>query len=258
MPVASGLYYFAHGSEDLSRPPVILIHGAGGHHLFWPPQIRRIPNQRIFAVDLPGHGKSEGIGHHTIDEYTSEIIGFIKALHLNAAVFIGHSMGGAVALKAAIRFPKRVLGLGLVGSGARLRVAPAILQSAANPSTFETTIHLIVEHSFSPQAEPRLKELAAERLKETRPSILYGDFLACDEYNVTDQLLKVSAPTYILCGSLDKMAPLKYSEFMRDHITGAQMDILPNAGHMLMLEQPDQTADKLGSFINTLSYKPGQ
>ena len=110
MPVAAGLYYFAHEADNFSRPPVILIHGAGGHHLFWPPQIRRMHNQRIFAVDLPGHGKSEGVGHHTIDDYTFEILEFIKALKLNAVVLVGHSMGGAIALKAAMLSPKKVLG----------------------------------------------------------------------------------------------------------------------------------------------------
>ena len=186
------------------------------------------------------------------------MIGFIKALKLNAAVLVGHSMGGAVALKAAIRFPERVLGLCLMGCGPWLRVAPAILQSASDPSTFQAAVRLITDNSFSPQADSRLKEPAAQRLAETRPSVMYGDFLACDTYNVTDLLSKVSIPTYILCGAFDKMVPLKSSEFLRDNIAGAQMDVLPNAGHMLMLEQPNQTADKLSGFLNSIPFHPGQ
>ncbi len=218
-----------------------------------------MPNQRIFAVDLPGHGKSEGIGHHSIDDYVREIIGFIKALKLSAAVLAGHSMGGAIALKAAIRFPKRVLGLCLVGSGARLEVAPAILQSASDPSTFAAAVRLLTDYSFSPQAAPQLKELGAQRLGETRPSVLYGDLLACDAYNVTDQQLsKVSAPTWILCGALDKMVPLKNSEFLQDRMPGAKLTVVPNAGHMLMLEQPDQTAEFLSGFLDTIRFQPGQ
>jgi pimeloyl-ACP methyl ester carboxylesterase len=216
-----------------------------------------LQNQRIFAVDLPGHGKSEGVGHHTIDDYSGEIMEFIKALKLNGVVLAGHSMGSAIALKAAIHFPKKVLGLCLVGSGARLRVAPAILESASDPTTFAVAIHLVVNYSFAPQTNARLKELASQRMEETRPSVLYGDFLACDAFNITDQLSQVRVPTFILCGGLDKMVPLKYSEFLRDNITGAQMEILPNAGHMLMLEQPDQTADKLSSFLNMIPFQPG-
>ena len=58
MPIASGLHYFAHNETLTSRPPVILIHGAGGSHLTWPAEVRRLPGQRIFALDLPGHGDS--------------------------------------------------------------------------------------------------------------------------------------------------------------------------------------------------------
>jgi len=257
MPVAAGLYYFAHEADNLFRPPVILIHGAGGDHLFWPPQIRRMHNQRILAVDLPGHGKSEGVGHHTIDDYTGEVMEFIKALKLNAVVLAGHSMGSAVALKAAIRFPKKVLGLCLLGSGARLRVASSILQSASDPSTFAAAVRQVIDGSFFPQTGGRLKELSTQRLEETRPSVLYGDLLACNAFNVTDQLSQVSAPAFILCGALDKMVPLKISEFLRDHIPGAQMDIMPNAGHMFLLEQPNQTADKLSGFLDTIPFQPG-
>lgn len=258
MSIAAGLYYFAHEAENFSRLPVILIHGAGGHHLYWPPQIRRLHNQRIFAVDLPGHGKSGGIGHHTIDDYVGEILGFMKALRFNAAVLVGHSMGGAIALETAIRYPKRVLGLGLVGSGARLRVAPTILQSASDPSTFADTVHMINAYSYAPQTNARLKELGEQRMLETRSTVLYGDLLACDAFDVMDRLSKISAPTLILCGAEDKMTPLRNSEFMRDHIAGTRLEIVPNAGHNVMLEQPNQVAEILADFLDAIPYQPGQ
>ncbi len=258
MPVASGLYYFANQADHPTRPPVILIHGAGGNSLYWPPQIRRLPNQRIFAVDLPGHGRSEGLGHHTIDDYADGILEFIKALKLNGAVLVGHSMGSAIALSAAIRFPERVIGLGLVGGGAKLRVAPSILQSASNPSTFANAVRMVTEFSFAPQTGERLKELTAQRMSGTRPPVLHGDFLACDAFNAMDQLSKISTPTLVLCGGGDQMTPPRYSEFLRDHIAGAHMEVIADAGHMVMLEQPEKVAGILDGFLNTISYQPGQ
>ncbi len=258
MPTAAGLYYFAHESQNLSRPPVILIHGAGGTHLHWPPQIRRLLDQRIFAVDLPGHGKSEGVGHQTIDDYAEHILDFMKAIKLNSAVLVGHSMGSAIALTAAIRSPKQVAALGLVGSGSKLRVSPVILQSASSPSTFMEAVNMVSNFSYSEYANARLKELGAQKLAETRPPVLYGDFLACDAFNVTDQLSKISAPTLIICGAEDKMTPPKYSELLRENIINSRIEIVANAGHMVMLEQPEVVADLLTDFLNTIPYQAGQ
>jgi pimeloyl-ACP methyl ester carboxylesterase len=258
MPVAAGLYYFAHEADNFSRPPAILIHGAGGNDLYWPPQIRRLHNQRVFAVDLPGHGKSEAIGHHTIEDYAVEIRAFMNVLNLNAAVLVGHSMGSAVALQMAIHAPGQVLGLALLGGGARLRVAPAILQSASDPATFADAVQMVNDYSFAPQTNRRLKELGLQRMSQTRPTVLYGDFLACEAFNEADRVGTISVPTLVLCGAEDKMTPLKYSEFLRDHIPGARMEVVPNAGHMLMLEQPDLTAELLAGFLNTVPYRPGQ
>jgi pimeloyl-ACP methyl ester carboxylesterase len=256
MPAANGLYYFASDSEDYARPPVVLVHGAGGHHLFWPPQIRRLHNQRIFAVDLSGHGKSEGIGHHTIEAYTAELIELIRTIGLNSAVVVGHSMGGAIALQAAIDFPEHVLGLCLLGSGARLRVAPEILQSTAQETTFAAAVKLITELSFAPQTPTRLKELASARLLEIRPSILHGDLLACDAFDPGGHISAIRLPTLVMCGAEDRMTPPRYSASLSERIAGARLELLPRAGHMLMLERPDDVAEILGHFLLGIDFGP--
>lgn len=258
MPNAAGLYYFAHEADNYARPPVILIHGAGGSHLSWPAQLRRIPGQRIFAVDLPGHGKSEGIGHHIVDDYADHILDFMKVIGLRAAVLVGHSMGSAIALKLAIRSPRQTLGLGLVGGGAKLHVAPALLHSASNPSTFPDAVQTVIDYSFALHTGKRLKELVAQRMTMTRPTVLYGDLVACEAFNVTDRLLGISVPTLIVCGAEDKMVPPNHSEFLRDNIVSAQMVLVPKAGHMVMLEQPDLMANVLDNFLNGIPYQRGQ
>jgi pimeloyl-ACP methyl ester carboxylesterase len=251
MPTAAGLYYFAHKANTPSHPPVILIHGAGGNHLTWPPQLRRLPNQHMLALDLPAHGKSEGIGHHAIEDYVHEVLGFMTEIGIYSAVLVGHSMGSAVALSAAIHFPERVIALGLVGSGARLRVAPALLQAASDPSTFENAVRMIHDASFP--TETRTKELSIQRMMEMRPTVLYGDLMACDAFDATDQLFSLSMPTLIVCGSDDKMTPPRYSEYLRDHIGRAHLEVVPNAGHYVMLDQPDVVTNLLDKFLNSIS-----
>ena len=258
MPNLANTFYFSHGAENVTRPPLIFIHGAGGTHLHWPPQVRRMVGQRILALDLPGHGKSGGVGSQSIADYVRAIVDFLDAMKLNAAVFIGHSMGSAITITLALDFPKRILGLGLVGSGARLRVSPQILESTATEANFPLAVKLINEAEFSPTVDPHLKELAARQMTEIRPSVLHGDFTACNEFDVMRRLDEISAPTLILCGTDDLLTPIKYSEYLHDHIAGSKLVAFPGAGHMVMLERPEAVAKALSAFADEIPYRPGQ
>jgi len=251
MPSAAGLYYFAHGLEQTHRPPVLLLHGAGGTHLHWPPEIRRLNGQRILALDLPGHGKSEGVGFQSVLDYAQSVAAFIRALKLPPVILVGHSMGGAIAQTLALRFPKRVCGLGLVGTGARLRVSPAILENASTPATFPLAVQMVMDMAFGPQADTRLKELAAERMLETRSSVLYGDFIACDSFDVMEKIKRIKIPTLVVCGTEDKMTPMRYSEYFAENIEGARLNMVDGAGHMVMLERAQRVAEILLDFFNT-------
>ena len=252
MPTAAGLYYFAHGEEASNKPPVILIHGAGGTHLHWPPQIRRLSGQRVYAPDLPGHGKSEGLARQEIGEYVLVLAEFMRALKLKKATLVGLSMGSAIAMQLALRYPKRVLGLGLLGSGAKMRVAPVLLESSASPSAFQATVSMVVENSYSPGVDPRIRELAAQHLEETRPSVLHSDFLACDSFDVMEKASKIRVPTLLICGAEDRMTPPKYSEYLHNQIAGSQLAIVPGSGHMITIEKPDETAELLENFLNSI------
>jgi pimeloyl-ACP methyl ester carboxylesterase len=250
MPIAAGLYYFAHGEELRDRPPVLLIHGAGGSHLNWPPQLRRLSGQRVFTLDLPGHGKSEGVGRQDITEYAESVFEFMKALRLSSAVVVGFSMGSAIALSLALQYRKRVLGLGLIGSGAKMRVASSTLELASNESSFLPAVEAIIENSYSPNADARVKELAIEQMQATRQAVLYGDLVACDSFDAMERVGKVHVPTLLICGSADRMMPPNRSEYLCEQIEGAQLHIVEEAGHMVMVERPDEVAGLLTEFLS--------
>ena len=95
--------------------------------MHWPGELRRLPDHEVYALDLPGHGRSGGPGRTDIGAYAEVVREFADALKLPAFVLGGHSMGGAIALEFALRYGSRLAGLILVGTGARLRVAPEIL-----------------------------------------------------------------------------------------------------------------------------------
>ena len=257
MPLTSGIYYYENGGH-WERPAVILLHGAGGNNLSWPPEIRRLPDQRIYALDLPGHGKSEGIGRQSIADYARCVLDFLDALKIQKAIFVGHSMGGAVALWLGIHNPSRVLGLGLLSTAPRLRVSPILLSSSSVEATLPLAVKTTLDLAFGPQTDPRVKELTAQRMSEIRYPVLYGDFMACDAFDETSLQGRASkSPTLIICGSEDKMTPPPYSQMMHQRLKKSALHIVEGAGHMVMLEQPQAVAKILQLFLNSISYQPG-
>ena len=145
-----------------------------------------------------------------------------------------------------------MLGLVLLGSGSRLRVAPAILESTTNEATFPLAVKTITEWSFGSNAPDRLKELATQRMGETRPTVLHSDFLACNNFDVSDRLGEIKIPTLILCGAEDKMTPPKYSKYLHKHIPNSELTTIEKAGHMVMLENPHEVADAIEQFVEKL------
>jgi pimeloyl-ACP methyl ester carboxylesterase len=258
MPLDADIYYRYSNGESGEELPVILVHGAGGTHLHWPSQIRRLPGYKVYSIDLAGHGKSEGRGHQNIDAYRKSICRWMDKIHIYSGVFVGHSMGGAIALSMALKEPERVIALGLVGTGARLRVAQSILEHTASQTTFPLAVNEIMRRSFSRNTHPRLIETASQNMEKIRPSVLHGDFIACDTFDVMDDIHKIRQPTAVLCGQDDQLTPVRYSGYLADKIPKADLHIIPNAGHMVMLEQPQVVSDILSNFLNRLTYSPGK
>jgi pimeloyl-ACP methyl ester carboxylesterase len=230
-------------------PPLVLLHGAGGSRLHWPRELRRLNIADVYALDLPGHGKSEGAGRQSVAEYAARVLEWIKDAWVQRPVLVGHSMGGAIALQAALEAPAAVSGLVLIGSGARLRVAQPILDGSSREETLAQAVDVFVDWSYSENAPRALRELSARSVRETRAAALHNDFLACDKFDVMGRLGEVRAPALVMCGSEDRLTPEKYSRYLADHLPDARLVVLPGAGHMAMLEQPQAAAEAVLAFL---------
>lgn len=252
MPTISNIYYTAYTKDDTGWPSVVLIHGAGGSHLDWPAELRRMPGQHVYALDLPGHGKSEGLGRQSIHGYTSIMVEWLDAMHISRAVLVGHSMGGGIAMLAGLEVPERVAGLVLIGTGARLRVLPEILENTTSPLTFQKAIDTIVQKSYAPDVAPHLRTLTARQLATTRNTVLHGDYQACNGFDVMERVCEIQAKTLVLCGADDEMTPPRYAQYLAAQIPNASVMIIPNAGHMVMLEQPQAVAVAVMNFLPRL------
>lgn len=241
------VYYVHRHNQRATKPSLVFIHGAGGSHQLWLYQLRGLSQATGYALDLPGHGHSTGQGQDSIAAYADWLIAFLDAAGLEQATLVGHSMGGAITLDAALRYPRRVTGLCLLATGARLRVAPAVLDGLRHDPA--ATIRLIAEWCYSPQVSPEMIRLGEQQMAATSPDVLYNDFAACNAFDVTDRLGEIAAPTVVVCGAEDRMTPPKYAAYLRDKIPGATLHLIEGAGHMVMLEKPEKVTAILADSL---------
>jgi pimeloyl-ACP methyl ester carboxylesterase len=249
MPTAGSIYYFASNNQENDHPYVVLIHGAGGTHLHWPYNLRRLNDHRVLALDLPGHGKSDGIGEQSIERYADAVAAWLAEIGVKKATFVGHSMGGAIAQTMALKYASLVERLVLVATGAQLPVNPDLLEKVSKPGTTPVALDMIIKWAFSKEADAKLRETARKQMDAIRPTVIYGDFIACSRFDTAGQLGKIKAPTLVLCGEADKMTPLRFSKQLQENIPNARLVTLPDGGHMIMLEQPEALAQAIREFI---------
>jgi pimeloyl-ACP methyl ester carboxylesterase len=231
---------------------VVFIHGAGGSARTWYFQQEYFKNLLdVVLVDLPGHGGSPGEGSATIEGYCDFVARGLRTRGSGPVSFVGHSMGGAIALSMALAHPEMVKSLVLMGTGARLRVLPEILEGITGD--MKGTAGMILDIAFAEGTPPMIKEVAREEYLKNRPEVLLMDFTACDGFDVTASLDRIGVPTLVLCGTLDRLTPVRYSQFLKAGIPGASLCLVEDAGHMVMLEKPAETNTALEEFFATLN-----
>jgi pimeloyl-ACP methyl ester carboxylesterase len=230
------------------REVILFVHGAGGGQLTWSFQKAFFERDFIpIILELPGHGDSGGEGEETVEAYADHVYTFIKALRLPTVYLVGHSMGGAITQTVALRHPEILKGVVLVGTGARLKVLPMILDGIQ--THFEATVQEITRLAFSQKASPKLIERGIEYLMRCPPDVLRGDYLACDRFDLMDKIAKIELSTLIVVGKDDELTPVKYSEFLHGRIKGSRLRVLAGAGHMVMLESPEAFNETLRAFV---------
>ncbi len=248
-------FFEHHAAPDLrrQRPPLILIHGAGGHYLQWPPHLRRLPATSVYALDLPGHGKSPGPGADTVEAYCAIVHGFVHALGLPAPLVAGHSLGAAIALTYAHTYPQATAGVAAVGSGPRLPVSPKLLALLQTDPALAT--ERIVAGFYGPETPERTRARSLAALRACGPGVLLGDFEACAAYDLTAALPAIQPPALVLCGASDRMVSPALSAELAAGLPDSRLVTLPGAGHMVMVEQPAQVTKIFAEFLERWAYR---
>ena len=238
---------------DKSLPTLLFIHGAGQSLATWRFQQVLFTNHSDFNsifLDLPGHGRSEGDGFSSVREYKDFVLEFIQTLELSEVIIVGHSMGGGIAMLLAIENQEFLRACVLVATGAKLSVAGQTLETVKND--YETFCEIAPQRMFAEDSPDELKQEFKKGLLITGKQVCYQDLIACNEFNIMNEVDKINVPTLIISASKDILTPLKYGEYLHQTIYGSEFRQIKGSGHFIMQEKAQELNSVLISFLNEL------
>jgi pimeloyl-ACP methyl ester carboxylesterase len=231
------------------RPPLLLIHGAGGSSLHFAPLLPLLAHRRrAVVVDLPGHGASAVLDPlpppaELLEAYRDVVAETAERLGLGKVILVGHSMGGAVAQLFAIAYPERVAALVLIATASRLKVDPPILEQIRHH--YQALPEMLGAIGYSPATEPaQIQRWASLQLQATQRVVL-ADFEACARFDLRRRLGEIACPTWVVSAADDRLTPPVLQERLATAIRGAQLITVTRSGHFLLFERPETVADAI-------------
>jgi pimeloyl-ACP methyl ester carboxylesterase len=235
---------------------LILLHAAGSNGHAWHYQYEAIGAAHSpIAPDLPGHGRTSGVeGLRTIQDYADFTIAFADALKIDSAVFVGRSMGGAIAMDLAARYPKRVEALILMATAAKFNV-PKERVEQWRTVTMGRSGQPFTNDGYSPKTIAEKREVIQEGWGEqirTDPRTRWGDLAACSEVDLRGQLGRITTPTLVLAGADDLVTTSADAELIKSGIKGARLEVIADAAHNLTTERPAEVNAAVEKFLADL------
>lgn len=247
-------------------PTLVLIHGAGGSHLDYAIPWRNItaapeegktraPGQGghvlqsrpVYALDLPGHGDSDGTSTDDVAEYAAAVSAFLVEHDLQNVCLVGHSMGAAIAIAAALSEPDRLHSICLIGGGAKMYVSQDLLDGLA--SNTDATVGAISRACWHKSTVPMYREVVRRRMTTSGAEVLVNDFTACAKVDLRERLPEIDVPVLLLAAIEDRMVPLKDVEAMQSAFPNAQLAALKGCGHFMHFERSEEAAEALHAFL---------
>jgi pimeloyl-ACP methyl ester carboxylesterase len=234
---------------NASQPTIVLLHGAGFDHTIWALHSRWFAHHGfgVLAPDLPGHGRSSGSPLPTIADMADWTASLLNAAGAARARLVGHSMGSLIALETAARHSAKVSGLSLIGTAATMTVGPDLLKAAeANDRSAVDMVSiwgLGFEAELGGSLAPGLwMHSGAQRILERcRPGVLFNDLSACNAYQgALAAAAQITVPTTLILGERDLMTPARLGKTLAAALPNSRTVVLPGAGHMMMVERPDE------------------
>ena len=237
---------------DKNKKSIILLHGSGQSHVVWSltTQFLSDHNYNVFAIDLPGHGNSEGECLQSIEAMADWLHSVTTKLGIDKVILIGHSQGCLVALEYANKYSSNIEKIIFVAGSYEIPVNKSLIDLALSGNM--ESINLMMKWGYGNSKQfiggnPLQKILNSPR--EIR-EVLAVDLIACNNYkNGKNAIKKINCPTFFIFGELDKMIKVeKGNEFAR-LIENSKTHIIKNCGHMIILENAFEMREKIINFL---------
>lgn len=248
--------YLATGNREIdpALETVLFVHGAGQDHTIWvlPTRYFARHERNVIAIDLPGHGRSEGPPLQSIEAMATWVLSVLDELDCSSAAVVGHSMGSLVALECAAQASARVRAIALVGTAVPMPVSDQLLETSAANDHAALEMLALWGHSAaahlggSPNPGMWMLGGGLRLLERAAPGVVHADLNACNAYKTgLDQAERVDCPALLILGGRDAMTPTRATKALAAALSHSESVILEGSGHALLSERPDEVLDAL-------------
>ena len=258
----ANFFYIDEGAGE----PVLFIHGLTWDHTLWDHQVTALKRDyRCIAVDLIGHGQTPDVEHeYSFFDIAEYMAGLLDALEIESAHIVGLSMGGMTAMPMALEHAAKVRSLALLDTDAMNedqakaagyhQLGDAIVQQGW-PSVSEPVANILFAAPFMGEAEN--KAMVLEKLNANPRESIGGRALrtVTSRTNLIPRLAEVTVPTTVIVGELDVATTPDKAEAIAAAIPGAELVVIPGAGHHSPLENPAAVTAALSRHLERAGAK---
>ncbi len=228
---------------------LVFIHGSGACGDVWMLQKQHFSDAD--TPDLPGH--PNGAICTSMEAYSDWLHGYFQDKGYTDVVLAGHSLGGGIALTHAIKYPKDLKGIILIGSGARLRVLPMIFEVVEGKlGDTQAWISEVLEPLHG-TVDEKIRGAIMPRLAEVGPAAQLNDFRCCDKFDIMDKVGQIKLPALCIVGDQDNMTPPKYSQYLAGKMPDCRVSIIEGGTHLAFLEKPVEVNRAIESFLKQIA-----
>ncbi len=240
--------------------PILLLHGLGADGSSWSLQLPALiaAGYRPIAPDLPGFGRScWERGRWSIRAVTGRLVDWLDVLGIEQADIAGISMGGAFALRLALDFPYRVERLALVSTFACLRPRSRseriyLLRRfmIASLQGVDRQANLVAQRLFPNPNQALLREELVQRILQSDRRVYRAAMRELGLFDARKRLKEIAAPTLVITGERDSTVPVPIQIEMANSIPGARHALIRDAGHAVIIDQPERFNRELLAFLD--------